>query len=216
MPYTWNDKTKTAFSPLKTLLTTEPLLQYPDFTRQFVSTTNASNDAIRAVLSQGPAGKDLPNAYTSRTLNNYPTIEKKLLAIVWGCKYFRQYLYGRKFTIVTDHRPLTWIFRVKDPSSRLLTWRLQFEYVYEVKYKKGSSNTNADALSRIHVTEGCTDGQDDIPELTREEKLAIFREVHDNLIGHLGMNRTYDRMKLFTIWPSMKQEIEEYIRQCEI
>jgi len=85
-----------------------------------------------------------------------------------------------------------------------------------VEYKKGSSNTNADALSRIHVTEGCTDGQNDKPELIREEKLAIFREVHDNLIGNLGMNRTYDRMKLFTTWPSMKQEIEEYIRQCEI
>jgi hypothetical protein len=179
VPYTWNDKTKTAFSPLKTLLTTEPLLQYPDFTRQFVSTTNASNDAIRAVLSQGPVGKDLPNAYTSRTLNNaernYPTIEKELLAIVWGCTYFRQYLYGRKFTIVTDRCPLTWICSVKDPTSRLLRWRLKLEeYEYKVKYKKGSSNTNADALSRIHVTEGCTEGQDDKSELTREEKLAIF------------------------------------------
>jgi hypothetical protein len=49
---------------------------------------------------------------------------------------------------VTDHRPLTWIFSVKDLSSRLLRWRLKLEeYEYEVKYKKGSSNTNADALS---------------------------------------------------------------------
>jgi len=87
----------------------------------------------------------------SRTLNNaenYPTIEKELLATVWACKYFRQYLYGRKFTIVTDHRLFTWIFSVKDPSSRLLRWRLKLEeYEYAVKYKKGPSNTNADALS---------------------------------------------------------------------
>ena len=98
-----------AFITLKTLLTTEHLLQYPDFTRPFVLTTDASNDAIGPVLSQGPIGKDLPIAYASRTLNsaerNYPTVEKELLAIVWGCKYFRQYLYGRTFTIVTDHRP---------------------------------------------------------------------------------------------------------------
>ena len=100
-------------------------------------TTDASNDASGAVLSQGSIGKDPPITYASRTLNNakrnYPTIEKELLAIVWGCKYFRQYFYGRKFTIVTDHCPLTWIFSVKNPSSRLLRWRLKLEeYEYEV------------------------------------------------------------------------------------
>jgi len=81
-----------------------------------------------------------------------------------------------------------------------LRWRLKLEeYEYEVKYKKGSSNTNADALSRIHVTENCTEGLDDKSELNREEKLAISRETHDNPLGrYLGMNRTYDRMKLFT------------------
>jgi hypothetical protein len=124
VPYLWSEKTAAAFVTLKTLLTTEHLLQYLDFTRPFVLTTDASNDAISAVLSQGPVGKDLPIAYASRTLinaeKNYPTIEKELLAIVWSCKNFRQHLYGRKFTIVTDHRPLTWIFSVKDPSSRLL------------------------------------------------------------------------------------------------
>jgi hypothetical protein len=111
VPYIWSEKTEAAFRTFKTLLTSEPLLQYPDFARPFVLTTDASNDAIGAVLSQGPIGKDLPIAYASRTLisaeRNYPTIEKELLAIVWSCKYFRQYPYGRKVTIVTDHRPLT-------------------------------------------------------------------------------------------------------------
>ena len=99
-----------------------------------------------------------------------------------------------------------------------MRWQLKLEECeYEVKYKKGSSNTNADALSRIHVTENCTDTQDDKLKITKEEKLAIFREMHDNpLGGHLGMNRTYDRMKLFTTWPGMKKDLEEYVRQCEI
>jgi hypothetical protein len=87
-----NDETEEAFIFLKTLLTTEPLLQYSDFNRPFVLTTDTSNDAIGAVLSQGPIGKDPPIAYAMRTLNNaeqnYPTIEKEFLAIVWGCKYF--------------------------------------------------------------------------------------------------------------------------------
>jgi hypothetical protein len=113
--------------------------------------------------------------------------------------------------------PLTWIFNDKDPSSRLLRWRLKLEeYEYEVIYKKGSNNTNADAVSRIHVTEGCTDSRNSDSKLTKEEKEAIFQEKHNKPIGgHLGMNRTYDRLKLFTTWPGMKQELEEYIRQCE-
>jgi len=74
------------------------------------------------------------------------------------------------------------------------------EYEHEVTYKKGSSNTNADALSRIHITENCTDGQDDKLELIIDEKLMIFQEMHDNpLGGHLGMNRTYNRMKFLLL-----------------
>jgi len=80
----------------------------------------------------------------------------------------------------------------------------------------GSNNTNADVLSRIHVTEGYADSHDDKSGLTKEEKQVIFQEMHDKPIGgHLGMNRTYDGMNLLTTWPGMKQELEEYIRQCE-
>jgi hypothetical protein len=110
-PFEWNQRTEEAFVTLKEFLTTEPLLQYPDFTRPFVLTTNASNEALGAILSQGSIGQDLPIAYASGTLNNaernYSTTEKELLAIVWACKQYRPYLYGRKFTIVTDHKPLT-------------------------------------------------------------------------------------------------------------
>ena len=118
---------------------------------------------------------------------------------------------------MTDHCPLTWIFSVKDPSSRLLRSRLKLEeYEYEVVYKKISNNTNADALSRIHLTEGYTNNHEVKVGTTKEEKQAIFQEMHDKPVGgHLGMNRTYDRLKLFTSWLGMKQELEEYVRQCE-
>jgi len=118
-------------------------------------------------------------------------------------------LYGGKFTIVTDNRPLVWIFNVKDPSSRLLRWRLKpEEYEYDTVYKRGSSNTNADALSRIYVAQA-------IP--TEHEKLKIFQEMHMKPAGgHLGTNKTYERMKLFPTWPGMKQGIENYIKKREI
>jgi hypothetical protein len=87
-----------------------------------------------------------------------------------------------------------------------LRWRLKLEeYEYEVVCKKGSINTKADALSRLHVTEGYHDDHETKLEPTKEEKQVIFREMHNKPVGgHLGMNRTYDRMKLFTSWPGMK------------
>ena len=69
-PFEWNQGTVEAFVTLKELLTTEPLLQYPDFTKPFFLTTDASNEALGAVLSQGPIGQDPPIAYASTTLNN--------------------------------------------------------------------------------------------------------------------------------------------------
>ena len=145
-----------SFEKCKTLLTNDPILQYPDFSREFILTTDASNVAIGAVLSQGPIGSDKPVCYASRTLNeselNYSTIEKELLAIVWATKYFRPYLFGRKFKILTDHKPLQWMMNLKEPNSRLTRWRLRLsEYDFTVTYKKGKYNTNADALSRVEI-----------------------------------------------------------------
>ena len=96
----------------------------------------------------------MPIAYASRTLNkheeNYSTTEKELLSIIWATKYFRPYLYGKKFTIQTDHRPLTWLMSLKDPNSKLMRWKIKLdEFNFEIKYKQGKLNTNADALSRI-------------------------------------------------------------------
>jgi hypothetical protein len=152
--FVWTDKQDYAFKTLKEKLTSDPILQFPDFTKQFTLTTDASNYAIGAILSQGPS--DLPISYSSRTLNkaemNYSTIEKELLGIVWSVRHYRPYLFGKKFKIVTDHKPLTWLFNVKDPGSRLVRWRLKLEeFDYEIVYKPGKINSNADALSRIQL-----------------------------------------------------------------
>lgn len=120
-------------------------------------TTDASNFAIEAVLSQGPVNSDKPECFASRTLStaetNYSTIEKEMLAIIWAVQYFRPSLFGKRFTIVTDHKPLTWLMNFKQPNSKIIRWRLQLqEYDFEVIYKKGSQNVIADALSRPEVS----------------------------------------------------------------
>ena len=79
-PFERNPRAEDAFVTLKNLLTNEPLLQYSEFTRPFVLTTDAMNEALGAILSQGPIGQDLPISYASRTLTNpeknYSTTEK--------------------------------------------------------------------------------------------------------------------------------------------
>src|SRR5436190_7200617 len=141
---------------LKQKLCEEPVLQYPDFSRPFILTTDASGIAIGGILSQGEINKDKPIAYASRTLIDnelkYDTYEKEALAIVYCVKHFRPYLYGRKFTLVTDHKSLTWFKNAQDANMRILRWKLKLsEYDYDVVYKAGKTNVNADALSRNPV-----------------------------------------------------------------
>lgn len=171
--FDWNKGCITAFERLKTAISSPPLLQYPDFSKsnKFMLHTDASGIAIGCVLSNK---NGLPIAYASRPLNsaekNYPTIEKELLAIVWAVKYFRPYLYGRNFKIVTDHRPLIYLFNMNNPSSRLTKFRLCLEeYDFTVEYLKGKENAAADALSRIEIT------SDELKDMTKNVMSVMTR-----------------------------------------
>lgn len=142
-----------AFEKLKDIITTAPILRYPNFEKPFKIITDASNFAIGSVLSQ----EGHPIAFASRTLNrhetNYATIEKELLAIVWSLKYFRPYIYGRKFELESDHQPLKWLmtkYSLKDISPRLQRWLVCLsDYNFKLNYIKGVNNNIADFLSRI-------------------------------------------------------------------
>ena len=163
-------------------------MQYPDFSKKFILTTDASNVALGAVLSQGNLGSDKPIAFASRTLNEseqkYSTIEKELLAIVWACKYFRPYLFGRKFIIYTDHRPLIWLFNLKEPNSKLVRWRLRLEeFDYEIAYKKGKYNTNADALSRVQINAIETESMIANPGDVDIVALETLRNIAENVLN---------------------------------
>lgn len=151
--FQWTEQCEEAFNLLKNAVISSPILQHPNFKERFILTTDASAYAISGVLSQGELGSDLPIAFISRTLQpaetRYSTTEREMLAIFWSIKQLRHYLLGYFFIVVTDHRPLQYIFRVKDSFSRLFRWRLQLsDYDFVVVYKPGKSNNVADALSR--------------------------------------------------------------------
>lgn len=156
--FVWDENCQAAMNELKQAIINPPILSYPDFEKPFILTTDASNGALGAILSQGKEGEDLPIYFASRALSDtekrYSTTEKECLAVVWAVQSFRAYLMGRHFTIFTDHKPLRGLANLKDPTSRLSRLRHKLsEYDYEICYKSGKKNQNADALSRIPYPE---------------------------------------------------------------
>lgn len=156
--YDWTERCQEAFDRLKCRLVSPPVLIFPDFKQEFIITTDASDIAIGGILSQGKIREDLPIAYTSRSLTlaeyRYATIEKELLAIIFAFEQFRPYVLGRKCIVVTDHKPLIYLMGLKDPASRLMRWKLKLsEYDFETVHKPGILNSNADALSRVYISE---------------------------------------------------------------
>lgn len=154
VPFVWTETTQRAFDTLRQTLIENVVLKFPNFDELFYVTTDASDIAIGAVLSQGELPNDRPIHFFSRTLNDaqkrYSTIQKELLAIVEAIKTFRVYLYGRYFILITDHKPLCYLFTMKDCGSRLFRQRLEImNYNFKILYKPGVQNTVADALSRM-------------------------------------------------------------------
>ena len=154
-PWRWDRVEAAAMESLKIALTSPPLMSLPDFDRDFFLCTDASDCGIGAVLSQlDKDSKEHPVYYASRTLNpaerNYSTSERECLAVKWACDLFRPYLLGRPFKLYTDHAALRWLFRTKDPKSKLVRWILALqEYNMTILPRPGQSNANADALSRL-------------------------------------------------------------------
>lgn len=125
--YEWTIDCEQAFISFKRILTSPPLLSYPNFKEPFILHTDASDVVIGAILSQGELPRDKLICYFSQTLSpaesRYSTIEKELTAVIKATQKHAHYLKGRKFTIVTDHRPLTYLFNTKNMNARLHRWR---------------------------------------------------------------------------------------------
>lgn len=153
--FDWKKSCDDAFRTLKSALVSPPVLIFPDFEQPFIVTTDASATAVGAVISQGTLPNDRPIQFVSKVMNkaqqNYSTIEKELLAIIYAVDQFRHYLVGHEFILFTDHKPLIYLFNMKNASSKLVRWRLALsEYQFKIVYKQGRQNVVADALSRIN------------------------------------------------------------------
>lgn len=135
-------------------LTTPPVLAYPDHSRPFTLTTDASGTAIGYFLGlYDRYGKERVVAFGGRSLNQherkYPISEREGLAIIEGIKSYHVYFASRPFTVYTDHASLKWLQNVKQSTGRLGRWAVLLQgYTFKILYKAGKKNEVADALFR--------------------------------------------------------------------
>lgn len=149
----WGDTQETAFTKVKEILSSAPILKLPDISKEFILQTDASNSGIGACLFQMHDGVKHPVMYASKKLlsreQNYSVGEREALAIVWAIQKFHRFLYGRHFVLETDHRPLQYLSTSDQQSPRLMRWSLALQpYRYTINYVRGEDNFCADYLSR--------------------------------------------------------------------
>ena len=153
--FVWGDAQKRSFQKLKDMLITAETLAYfkNDCKTRIVG--HAGPTGIGAVLTQLQDGMWRVVSCASRSVTDverrYSQTEKEGLALVWACKRFNLYVFGRQFELETDHKPLQYIYnKSSKPSARLERWVLRLQgYHFKVIYRPGSTNI-ADVLSRLN------------------------------------------------------------------
>ena len=159
--FLWTEDCHAAFSKIKAILSNEPILKSPDFTKPFKLMTDASDFGIGAVLIQeSENGLEHPVAYYSKKLNDhqrrYSTIEKEALALVQAIQHFDIYITASSgpIRVYTDHDPLKFLAKFKNKNSRLIKWSIILqEFPLKICHIKGKDNVVADALSRNPISE---------------------------------------------------------------
>ena len=114
---------------------------------------------------------------------NYATVEKECLAIKWAIHHLRYYLWGRQFTLVTDHAPLKWMSTSKDQNARVTRWFLELQnYKFTVEHRPGKAIPHADALSRQYE-EAVTSPPGEADDSQRGGVCGISLEYNKQMTG---------------------------------
>ena len=191
-PFVWNNECEKAFNALQNALTSEPVLEFPDFTGQSIVEVDASNYAIGGVLSQqGSDHQEHPIAYFSTALQkpqqNWSATTKESFALVMAVRHWHVYLAGRPFVLKTDHNLLVFLRSQKDPRGKIGRWINELEeFDYKIQYIPGKDNVKADTLSRSSAA------NPDQPEPEFDHKIYASYIQSDNFKQQLATEQLQD------------------------
>jgi hypothetical protein len=195
VPFIWTTKQTQAFEALKAALTSSPVLKNPEFGKPFTITTDASEFAVGAVLSQSTPEGERPVAFISQTLSDterrWPTHDRELHAIVSALKRWRHYVEGVPISVLTDHNSLKYFMDQKELSKRQVRWLetlLEYGNDLLIKYLPGKANVVADALSRRADFELPPVSDTVLPQLLRVQGIRVTT-VRVNSIVHFEPNQ---------------------------
>lgn len=159
--FIWNDTLEEVFQNSKKLLTSNDVLTHYNPNLPLIISCDSSGYGVGAVLSHIVNGQEKPIMFASSTLSptemKYSNLERESLAIIFALKKFHKFVFGRKFTLLSDHQPLQFIFGKNKgipvtASARIIRWGVILSaYDYELQYKKGKLLANADGLSRLPI-----------------------------------------------------------------
>lgn len=186
--FRWSKDEEEALDKIKKALTSPPILAHPDFKYPFQLHTDASDYGLGCTLTQEVDGIEKVILYMSRSLQpaekKWCVREKEALAILWACESLRHFLIGYKFTILTDHHSLQWLKEAKSPA-RLVRWALRLsEFDFEIKYKPGIMNCDADMLSRLPIEAEVNNQSSEY-----EPEHQLFQISTNYLIEHFSVDR---------------------------
>ena len=186
--FEWTQESEEAFQTLKQKLQCALILRRPDYNLPFTIYTDASNVGVGGVLTQTVDNMEHVIAYCSRTLNkaekNYSATERECLAVVYAIKEFRPYVYGTSFTVVTGHQALTWLAKLDDTNPRLARWiLLSSEYDFNILYRPGKANKNADGQSRLPQPSKEDEQEDEICTFTYMINVQFKTEFSNKTIN---------------------------------
>ncbi|XP_062714983.1 uncharacterized protein LOC134291358 [Aedes albopictus] len=227
--FVWSKECEKSFLCVKKEMQSDRFLVHYDPSLPVVLATDASPYGIGAVLShQYPDGTKRPLQYASQTLTRtqqkYSQIDKEAYSIIFGVRKFHQCLYGRRFTLVTDNKPISQIFSESKGLPTMSAMRMQHyaaflqAFDYRICHRRSSDHFNADAMSRLPTPH--TDPESEIEEPDAVEVNAIqtlpltVDELGSATLSDDSVREIKSLARSYCWWEGIDKDIESLVKDC--
>jgi transposase InsO family protein len=219
----WTPEGDAAFINIRLLIANSPTLYFIKNDAPIYLMTDASDYGIGGYLYQVINYDKQLVALVSKSLTPtqlaWSTIQKEAYAIFFCCTHLDNLLRDRQFTILTDHKNLTFIKQASNPM--IVRWHLALQELdFEILFVPGVDNVIADAMSRL-----CINNKPEVPTsilsaihgqyVINNENYQNISKVHNAMVGHGGVERTLRKLRDLNLsWNNMRLDVKTYIREC--